>query len=553
MAAALHGSTGAFDPQVEDWTCYTERLENYFIANKIDAGAADQRRAILLSVCGPTTYQLIRNLVQPDAPTTKSYAALVKLVKDHLSPKPSSIVARKNFHTRSRRPDESVSDYMAALCKLSEDCGFGDTLNAMLLDRLVCRCNDRRLQCKLLSEDNLDYAKAMKLALAVESAEQGTKQLQGQQPSAHIQVIQRPKAKNRPTPLVRLATSNTPLKPCYRCGGNHLQSKCHFKDATCNYCKKRGHIAKVCCSRLKKQAPPTQKSTNQVVAEDTPTYTLSEEEYGMYHSTSHRSRPRPFHVTMQLNNSSLTMEVDTGATFSVISESTYNSLWERGTAPSLQATNDPCLKTYTGQSINVIGQITVTASYHQQEKELKLYVVKGHGPSLLGRDWLREIKLNWSTMLNVSTTPYQAILDQHSAVFKEEMGRIEGVQAKFNIKPGSTPRFYRARSVPYALKTKVEQELDRLEQQDVLEPVEFSNWAAPIVPVVKQDGSVRICGDYKLTVNQVAETDTYTLYQGLIEDMFASLSGGKTFTKLDLLHTYQQVPLDDDSKEYTTM
>jgi len=246
---------------------------------------------------------------------------------------------------------------------------------------------------------------------------------------------------------------------------------------------------------------------------------------------------------MQLNNSSLTMEIDTGATFSVISESTYNSLWERGTAPSLQATNDPCLKTYTGQSINVIGQITVTARYHQQEKELKLYVVKGQGPSLLGRDW--------STMLNVSTTPYQAILDRHSAVFKEEMGRIKAVQAKFYIKPGSTPRFYRARSVPYALKTKVEQELDRLEQQDVLECVEFSNWAAPIVPVVKQDGSVRICGDYKLTVNQVAETDTYPLPR--IEDMFASLSGGKIFTKLDLLHAYQQVPLDEDSKEYTTI
>ena len=105
--------------------------------------------------------------------------------------------------------------------------------------------------------------------------------------------------------------------------------------------------------------------------------------------------------------------------------------------------------------------------------------------------------------------------------------------------------------MPYALKTKVEQELDRLEQQDVLERVEFSNWAAPIVPVVKQDGSVRICGDYKLTVNQVAETDTYPLPR--IEDMFASLSGGKTFTKLDLLHAYQQIPLDEESKEYTTI
>ena len=211
MAVATHGSMGAFDPQVEDWTCYTERLENYFVANKIDAEAADQRRAILLSVCGPTTYQLIRNLVQPDAPTTKSYAALVKLVKDHLSPKPSSIVARKNFHTRSRRPDESVSDYMAALRKLSEDCGFGDTLNAMLLDRLVCGCNDRRLQCKLLSEDDLDYAKAMKLALAVESAEQGTKQLLGQQTTAPIQIMQRSKPKTRPTLPARSATSGTPL------------------------------------------------------------------------------------------------------------------------------------------------------------------------------------------------------------------------------------------------------------------------------------------------------------------------------------------------------
>jgi len=64
MAAATHGSMGAFDPQVEDWICYTECLENYFIANKIDAGAAERRRAILLSMCGPTTYQLIRNLVQ---------------------------------------------------------------------------------------------------------------------------------------------------------------------------------------------------------------------------------------------------------------------------------------------------------------------------------------------------------------------------------------------------------------------------------------------------------------------------------------------------------
>ena len=101
MVAATNGSVVAFDPQVEDWTCHTKRLQNDFVANKIGTEATEQRRAILLSVCGPTTYQLIRNLVQPDAPTDKSYADLVKLVKKHLSPKPSSIVARKQFHTCS--------------------------------------------------------------------------------------------------------------------------------------------------------------------------------------------------------------------------------------------------------------------------------------------------------------------------------------------------------------------------------------------------------------------------------------------------------------------
>ncbi len=79
----------------------------------------------------------------------------------------------------------------------------------------------------------------------------------------------------------------------------------------------------------------------------------------------------------------------------------------------------------------------------------------------------------------------------------------------------------------------------------------FSEWAAPIVPVVKRDGNVRICGDYKLIVNTVLKTDPYPLPR--IEDIFASLSGGKTFTKLDLEHAYQQVPLTEAAQKYTTV
>ena len=69
--------------------------------------------------------------------------------------------------------------------------------------------------------------------------------------------------------------------------------------------------------------------------------------------------------------------------------------------------------------------------------------------------------------------------------------------------------------------------------------------------MVKQDGNIRICGDYKLTTNAVAKTDPYLLPRN--EDILASLSGGKLFTKLDLAHAYQQILLTDDSKHYTTI
>ena len=78
--------------------------------------------------------------------------------------------------------------------------------------------------------------------------------------------------------------------------------------------------------------------------------------------------------------------------------------------------------------------------------------------------------------------------------------------------------------VPYALRTKVEQELDRLEKSGIIEPVQFSEWAAPIVPVVKRDGAIRVCGDYKLTANQASKLDTYPLPK--IDVIFAQLSGG---------------------------
>ena len=68
---------------------------------------------------------------------------------------------------------------------------------------------------------------------------------------------------------------------------------------------------------------------------------------------------------------------------------------------------------------------------------------------------------------------------------------------------------------------------------------------------MKRDGSIRISGDYKVTNNKAAKVDSYPLPR--IEDLFSTLGKGKTYTKLDLAHAYQQIELDDKSKELATI
>ena len=140
------------------------------------------------------------------------------------------------------------------------------------------------------------------------------------------------------------------------------------------------------------------------------------------------------------------------------------------------------------------------------------------------------------------------MLDKHNEVFKEELGTLKGTTAKIYVDANAQPKFMKARPVPYALKVTVEQELDRLEREGIISPVEFSEWAAPIVQVVKSNGAIRICGDYKNTVNGVSKLDNYPIPK--TEDLLATLGGGQMFTKLDMSQAYQQLVLDKESRKY---
>ena len=142
-----YGRISEFKESEESWTQYVERLEQFFLANEIED--VEKQRAIFLSVCGSRTYSLLRDILQPKKPAETTLKDILEALRKHTDPKPSVIVERFKFHSRSRDESESVATFVAGLRKLSEHCEFKDVLEDMIRDRLVCGINNDKIQRSL--------------------------------------------------------------------------------------------------------------------------------------------------------------------------------------------------------------------------------------------------------------------------------------------------------------------------------------------------------------------------------------------------------------------
>ncbi|GFR14890.1 uncharacterized protein K02A2.6 [Trichonephila clavata] len=137
------------------------------------------------------------------------------------------------------------------------------------------------------------------------------------------------------------------------------------------------------------------------------------------------------------------------------------------------------------------------------------------------------------------------LLREYKDIFDDKLGEISNYEAKLKLRPGVKPIFCRVRTVPFALKGRVENEIDRLEREGIIEKVKSSEWATPVVPVVKTDGSIRLCADHSVTLNPNLIVPQHPLPR--LEEIFGSLNGEKQFTKLDLKHAYLQMKVHPEN------
>ena len=198
----------------DDWTEFIERLEAYFAANGITGDENKvKQRDILLTVCNSKIYSLMKDLLSPAKPNSKSFKDLVDLVKGHLSPKANEVVERYKFSKTIQSEGESIARYLQSLRKAAEKCNFGANLSERLRDQLVVGVKSATRN-KLLQEEELTLDSAVEKAQTMEAAQANAVVFQQSAQTMDGNQVQK----------------QMKFSECFRCGKrNHPQEKCFHR------------------------------------------------------------------------------------------------------------------------------------------------------------------------------------------------------------------------------------------------------------------------------------------------------------------------------------
>lgn len=540
-----------FDETAGTWGTYRVRLEAYFEGHGITDAA--KRRALLVSSLSDNVVRILQGRCQSASINSLSYADVVGYLEEHYDPQANEIAASYSFFVRKQEEGEKVQDFVAELRRLAKHCKFGDTLDRMLRDRIVCGIRDDEARRVLLTRKKLSREEAEEFVIASEMADNNVRAMgtAPQDSAGGTHFVQGRRGNRRPP---RQETSGANRRAwCWRCDANHSEDDCRHRKTICHRCGTKGHLARVC-----KYSRPSQPGAYALADINT------EEESGeemlhalVAHSTANKDTTPPIERDLLWEGRKLRMILDTGSPVSVIPESAFKRHRKRW--PALETT--PLrLSCFLGP-LPVVGKITMSVQYGQTQVRSSLIVVNCPGPLLCGRNTLRAFYdagaplLETGAPLGVNMVQAgaegQDLLEEFADVFEEKLGCCQGPPVKLYRKEDARPRFCKARPVPYALRDKVSAEINRLEKDGVLSPVSVSEWATPVVPVAKKNGEIRLCGDFKLTVNPATHLERYPLPK--IDDIFAALYGGELFTTLDLRNAYNQLPLDEEARKMTVL
>ena len=501
-----------------DFELWLEDVNDFLgISNVTDA---DDKKRLFLNLAGLPVRRIVKGLVvttpvNADGSAGDSYKALTDAVLGHFRPSTNLTSERHKFRQLKQHDDESVTAFVGRLREKVEACEFASTEvdtveNCQVRDQFIVGVKSTEIRKELLKEAKLTLSTAVSKAVALESYIVDSKLYDAGASSA---VVGAP-----PVPVQRVTQSQAQStrsgsnsRRCMYCGRTHARGKsnCPAADVVCHKCSKKGHFAAVCLSRKVDDARPVEEEREP-----------EERASRLYDSAYVIEGGKPddaFRMTLSVNGSDCMGLLDTGATRTILTSDIV-----KPTKPC-----DRLLRAYNGGAVDTLGMADITVVHGDRSMSCTCFVVSaGSHNVLFGQDVITGLQL--LTHVNtINIVPVSITVDE-------------------NAKPTALP----PRRPAFSTRKDIENELKRLVDNDIIEPVrEATPWVSPLVPVRKANGSLRLCVDYReLNKNIVRERQVLPT----VEEITAELEGATMFSVLDAESGFHQLLLSEESRPLTT-
>jgi hypothetical protein len=573
------------------WDRWLRRFENYIAAlNVADDG---RKRALLLHLVGPRTFEDFQTI--PNTGTT--YATARTKLTNFFKPKVNVEYERIQFRIQKQLDTESTDAYHTRLRQKAATCGF-DNIDREIKSQIIQTMRDSKVRRKALSTDMtldailLDARNNELTSLQNKEIEKQCVGARGEKPPAQVAVNQISHSKGNKKGQFQKSTSFTSSsKKCYNCGGSYPHAsgqRCPAEGFMCTACGRLNHYTKFCKSTQKSNGNDDNRqnrgrrgrfrgrgrswgrgrsyaSVNELtlaqptfyeeVGDDDQDYLFALDIANK--DSKHVKRPPKFMV--KLNGAAVMMIADSAATCTVVDEQTYR---EKLSHISLQPATE-CINPYSSNPLKPVGKLECELSCKNRYVSDTVFVMPGTSGCLVSLESSQLLgllrvadhhvrKLSKLTSQQTSQVIVDRFINENPELING-IGKQSGKQYKLHIDKSVPPVVQKARRVPFHLRKKVENEINRLLDADVIERADGpTTWVSPIVvvPKPKDPENVRMCVDMKVA-NRAIIRERHP--SPTVDDIIDHLHGCTMFSKIDLRQGYLQLELEPgESRGITT-
>ena len=499
-----------------NWENFKEAFEIYRVASGLEDKSLKVQSSTFRHVIGQEARNILKTFKWDncdkecdESTSLHTVSCMIKKFDSHCSPKKNVTIERHIFFSRNQADGETFEAFATDLKLKAKTCEFKDLNDSLIKDRIVGGIINDQVRSRLLREPSLSLEKAEAICYAAEASD------------TQLRLIK----DNNEVGAIRLSEKRSPdsrkannFRNCNFCGRSHPPRKCPAYGNVCHNCGKQNHFKSVCRSA----------KVIQTVKDEEPAPNF----YVANVSQDSAQVAKEWQSLINVHGRKITFTLDTGAQANILPHNIFQKLQKT----YLQSSNAR-LTSYCGQQLQVVGKANLTCKTDKNtECILEFQILRNEAKPILGLQGCEALNL---------VQRIEVIEDKVLSSYRDVFDGIGVMKERYKIEldPSIPAVVHPPRKVPAALRGALQQELERMERDNIIQKVDYpTDWVSSLVIVEKKGGGLRLCLDPR-DLNKAIKREHYQL--PTIEEIVsrAAQAGAMTINYILLRLPHEVAPL----------